>query len=786
MSTEHRPRVPSIPADAAVGDDDAVDEREGASAVVITDGGLRVLEASGEALVERGHRPRDWPGRELRELVDPESWRSLAPHLQAALAGEHRSFRHRAADGTSTYRMHVVPLGARDGGLVITITDISRKLRSIARLARSEARLREAERIIGVGSWELMLAEGWITYSPGFASVLGLIAGEPLSVSSLEMIVRPADRTLFRGGLERCLRDGSARSEFRIVRPDGALRLLALRAEAVTDGDTPPAHLRGAILDITAQREADTERAAATALFAQAFDAAPIGMGLTTPSGDRYIRVNDAMCALLGRTREELMRSGVRDITHPDDRERDDHARRALLDGDQPDFHAEKRYVRGDGTAVWATVHVAPVRNADGSVGAFIAQKIDITEAKEREAHLARYVRDAEWLGRVRDALDQDRFVLYAQPIVDLGTGEIVQRELLLRMRDDAGGIVDPGHFLPVAERYGLIGEVDCWVIRQAVRLASRGPVQFNLSAASIGDPSVIHELELAVRAAGVDPARLVVEVTETALMRQPKAARAFAARLSALGCALALDDFGTGYASLSYLKHLPAQWLKIDREFVTDLRGSETDARVVRGVVGLAREFGQRIIAEGIEDQQTAARLREFGVELGQGYLFARPAPVEHDPGVGDVVRRGASTAIDRTAAVRAAFQALADRDRTRLRRLCASDVTLRLFATPERVGREPYRGHVGLDRYLRDVEAAGDDIRIPAGPFWEVSGAVIAAGRVATRSDGTAAVADVLWVCRFRDGLITSIDAFRQPDDHAPELPSPAEEAGRLPASE
>ena len=236
---------------------------------------------------------------------------------------------------------------------------------------------------------------------------------------------------------------------------------------------------------------------------------------------------------------------------------------------------------------------------------------------------------EALWLGRIRDALDEDRFVLYAQPIVDLMTGQTVQHELLLRMRSEDGQIIAPGAFLPAAERYGLISEIDRWVIRQAVQIAAEGvPTEFNLSGRSIGDPDILRELATAIEESGVDPSLLVVEVTETAFVGQTEAGRAFAQRVRELGCRLALDDFGTGFSSLSYLKHLPADHLKIDIDFVRELTSSETDARVVRGIVGLAREFNQTTIAEGVEDEETLDPAPRDGRGPGPGLPLRASGP--------------------------------------------------------------------------------------------------------------------------------------------------------------
>ena len=172
-------------------------------------------------------------------------------------------------------------------------------------------------------------------------------------------------------------------------------------------------------------------------------------------------------------------------------------------------------------------------------------------------------------------------------------------------------------------------------MIRQAVGLAAQGqPVEFNLSAMSIGDPDVLLALASALEQTGVqfDPS-LIVEVDRDRDDDQLKTGRLFAAQVTALGCGLALDDFGTGYASLNYLKQIPAQHLKIDMEFVRDLTRNQTDERLVRGIVGMAREFDQTTIAEGIEDEATLVRLRDLGVHLGQGYLFGRPEPLAERP---------------------------------------------------------------------------------------------------------------------------------------------------------
>lgn len=427
-----------------------------------------------------------------------------------------------------------------------------------------------------------------------------------------------------------------------------------------------------------------------------------------------------------------------------------------MLARSSPSFEVEKRYLRPDGSAVWTALHVAPVRNADGSVQAFFAQIVDITERKDREVRFEQNVNEAVWLGRIRDAIDDDRLVLYRQPIVDLRTGETVQHELLLRMRGEDGSIIAPGDFLPIAERYGLISEIDRWVLRQAVELAAQGePTEFNLSAASIDAPAILRELASAIEETGADPGLLVLEVTETAMMNQLDAGRRFAEQVAALGCRLALDDFGTGFASLSYLKQIPAQLLKIDMEFVRDLTRGKTDERVVRGIVGLAREFEQTTIAEGIEDEATLVHLRELGVHVGQGYLFGRPEPL---PGSIHTAAPLASPAdrdtqpADAVSIVRRAFEAFARRDIDGLLGSCHPGVVLRPHReTSELTGREaPYRGYEGIRAYVRDIADVWQSLKLTPTAFRPAQGSVIVFGRAEANSGAETKTLDVLWVWR------------------------------------
>jgi PAS domain S-box-containing protein len=739
------------------------------AAVLITDCARRIVHVEGGAFDAHGLRTESWMGQTIDDVLPADAMRILIPRYEAALGGAPQAFEYHAQDGTRVYSVQLVPIPGDDGviGTVVAVMqDVTQRVQMTSDLARSEGRLREAERMVGVGSWELVVATGEITYSAGLARLLELEENQPLDKFAHLQLVHPADREIVAGIGEQCVLHGSTTCEYRVLLPSGATRTLSLHAEAATLPDGRREHLRGAVLDVTAERDTDRRRLATEYLFRQGFDASPIGMALTDPVEGRCVRLNDAMCRQLGRSREDVIGGSLVGLAIDENQAVLRRAREDMLRGDCDTFTAEMRYRRGDGSEAWGLLHWAPVRREDGSVEAFHSQLVDVTDRKERESRLEHDVGEAVWLGRIRDALDEDRLVLYAQPIVDLMTGQTVQHELLLRMRSEDGEIIPPGEFLPAAERYGLISEIDRWVIRQAVQIASEGvPTEFNLSGRSIGDPDILRELATAIDESGVDPSLLVVEVTETAFVGQTEAGRAFAERVRELGCRLALDDFGTGFSSLSYLKHVPADHLKIDIDFVRDLTSSETDARVVRGIVGLAREFNQTTIAEGVEDEETLILLREMGVDLAQGYLFGRPAPLADVPTASaPLPPTTASVAEDSIAVVVEAFDAFARRDLPAMLERCHADFVLRSFATAQRAERTtPYRGHEGVDAYLHDVATIWEELILTPLTFRHAQESVIGFGRVEGRRPGERVLGSIMWVVRLRGDLISSIEVFQ-----------------------
>jgi diguanylate cyclase (GGDEF)-like protein len=229
----------------------------------------------------------------------------------------------------------------------------------------------------------------------------------------------------------------------------------------------------------------------------------------------------------------------------------------------------------------------------------------------------------------VRNSVAAGRLMLHAQPIIELATSRVVQHELLVRMLDRDGRVIAPNRFIPIAERFGLIEQVDRWVLHQAAALARCGRnVAVNISAHTLNDPATIELLHEELRT-GLPASNLSFEITETAALFDIDSARDFAGRLTHVGCGFALDDFGTGYGSLMHLKRLPVTALKIDMEFVQNLSRDAADRHIVQALVGIARALRLTTVAEGVENRQTLGLLREFDIDRAQGYYIGRPAEI-------------------------------------------------------------------------------------------------------------------------------------------------------------
>jgi diguanylate cyclase (GGDEF)-like protein len=234
---------------------------------------------------------------------------------------------------------------------------------------------------------------------------------------------------------------------------------------------------------------------------------------------------------------------------------------------------------------------------------------------------------------RIRDALTQDRLSLATQPIHSLASGGIERYELLLRMTDDDGRLLPAASFIESAERSGMVQELDRWVVGRALELMAEReragePVSLhvNLSGASMTDISVLEFIERRLDEGDADPGRCTFEITQSARVEDYETAAGFADRLTEFGCEVAIDDYGGGFGPFNYLKHIPFDVIKIDGTFIRDMPRNDADQLTVKAIVQIARGLGKRTIAAFVEDEDTVKMLREYGVDMAQGYHLGRP----------------------------------------------------------------------------------------------------------------------------------------------------------------
>jgi diguanylate cyclase (GGDEF)-like protein/PAS domain S-box-containing protein len=274
------------------------------------------------------------------------------------------------------------------------------------------------------------------------------------------------------------------------------------------------------------------------------------------------------------------------------------------------------------------------LREADAAM--FRAKALGPDRLAVFEPSLAdRSSRDLRLAAQLHQALAEEQFVLEYQPIVDLANGRFAGLEALLRWDHPSEGRIGPAEFVPIAERTGMIAPMGHWILRRACADARRWQeqhrevsVHVNVSPAQLVEtlPAEVHG---ALSASGLEPRRLVLEVTEGAMMPDPTDFDIPSA-LQALGVTMSLDDFGTGYSCLAFLDQLPLDELKIDRQFVSRLGESDTGAAVVTTILELARTCGLRAVAEGIETRGQLDALRDLGCRFGQGFYFSRPVPTD------------------------------------------------------------------------------------------------------------------------------------------------------------
>jgi len=375
-----------------------------------------------------------------------------------------------------------------------------------------------------------------------------------------------------------------------------------------------------------------TERTEAENLRSTMMDTMVEGLYALDDEG-RVAFMNSAAERILGWTEDDLRGKPMHEMVHFQNADGSPHPAEdcpllRVRELGKPTRRSHEAFTRKDGTICPVSYSAAPLRNGWKSNGVVVVFR-DASDEQAEHERVRRELDTLAWVGRIRDAIDEERLTLYSQPIVPLASGQPSQ-ELLLRMIGTNGEVIAPGSFLPVAEKYGMIAEIDRWVIGHAARLAAGGHnVEANLSADSISDLSLLAFIEDKLRDAGASPANLVFEITETALTKDLEAGKAFITGLTDIGCRVALDDFGTGFASFTYLKTFDLSFLKIDVDFVRNLATDTSNQHLVKAIAQLAKDFGYETIAEGVEDAETLAMLRDYGVDYAQGFHIGRPSPI-------------------------------------------------------------------------------------------------------------------------------------------------------------
>jgi PAS domain S-box-containing protein len=467
----------------------------------------------------------------------------------------------------------------------------------------------------------------WLGVNDAYCAMLGYELAELLEAAHRD-VIHPDDVGGDRAFIADALagRRDSMQREKRCVRKDGSLVWALTRVEVIRDRTGSPLYFVSHVQDLSDRRATLGLLHGSQRTLRAVIDHTP-AMISVIGRDHRYRLVNREFETEFGVSSDWIVGRLDTEILPPERIAAERAQTLLVLDGGSA-VHEEQTAMR-DGRECVRLITRYALRDDDGMIDAVCTVSTDVTERRVEERHKRERLQCSELM---YSALAQHRLVLHGQPIVSLESFEPAATELLIRMRTTTRDpeLIAPGAFLPDAERFDLIGVIDQWVVDQAVKLAAAGHrVSVNLSAKTVSDSAQIDQIRAAVIANEGAAKNLIFEITETALAENLDAARAFAIRMRKLGCAIALDDFGVGHGTFTYLKRLPIDYLKIDREFVRDLLNDDEDRQVVEAIVGVADQFEIETIAEGVENQATLDELRRMRVDYAQGYWTGRPAPL-------------------------------------------------------------------------------------------------------------------------------------------------------------
>jgi len=571
---------------------------------------------------------------------------------------------------------------------------VLRATRAFVDLKQSQAQLTNAQRIAQLGHWDWNLGTDEVQRSDEVCRILGLTpeALPPAHGAFLDL-VHPDDRPMLDDvSYAARYRQRPFSADFRIMRPDGTVRIVHEQGEVVYDTAGMPVRMQGTTQDITDRKRAEEQIQKLALydsltglpnrhLFREQLGLAVARAGRTNEvlvlislDLDRFKRINDtlghdvgdlllteaaARLALSVRqidvvTRRDadasdccIARQGGDEFTvlltslqQPQDAARVAHR---ILDALAQPFH-----LGGHDVVVCASLGIA-VYPLDGVDADSLLKNADAARnyAKGHGKNNCEYynermnasaVETLTFESALRRALERDEFSLFYQPKIDLATRAIVGVEALIRWRNPELGLISPAEFIPLAEETGLIVRIGEWVLRTAcAQMRTWGdaglmpvPIAVNLSAKQFHQQNICELVTSALRDYGVAPHLLELEITESAAMQNAEMTSATLHKLKAIGVRIAIDDFGTGYSSLSYLKRFPIDSLKIDRSFVTELPGNQDDASIAQAVITMGHALRLKIIAEGVENESQLEFLAANLCDEMQGYHFSRPLPAD------------------------------------------------------------------------------------------------------------------------------------------------------------
>jgi diguanylate cyclase (GGDEF)-like protein/PAS domain S-box-containing protein len=571
-----------------------------------------------------------------------------------------------------------------------------RKNRQIARasqqLGETKESLDRAQRIAHMGNWDWQIGENRLFWSEGIYRLFGVSPAEfGASYEAFMARVHPADRNAVEAAVHRALETGTSYEiDHRIVRPDGAVRIVHESAEVLLDTQGRPIRMIGTVQDVTAWKQAEQAlqekdahleyvayHDALTGLPNRALlidrlthatsraDRAGKRVALLFIDLDRFKTINDSLGHAVGDAVLQAAADRLKALV----REEDTLSR---LGGDEfvmliEDLRDSQDAVGVARKIIQALEKVLAIGNYPLHISASIGISLYPQDGKDAETlmkHADAAMYKAKESGRntfhfyeqgiteramrriqlessLRSAFERRALEVYYQPVVNLESRRICGVEALLRWHDPEEGAIPPDHFIPLAEDTGLIIPMGEWVIREACLALKKWDEQgipldgfsmhINLSGKQLLQKELPRRMADMLAETGVSPERIVLELTESSIMESETVGLDILTALRRIGVSIAIDDFGTGHSSLSRLKQLPISELKIDRSFIRDIGEDAGGAAIVQTIVALSANLDLSVIAEGVEHAGQEAFLLRHGCLLAQGYYYARPMP-EHE----------------------------------------------------------------------------------------------------------------------------------------------------------